>query len=196
MRHALGFALMLVLYAAPAIADPPLGPLLDPVTPACVSSPFGPRILPGKPLAGTYHHGLDLPARIGEPVRAVAPGVLIAVEHGGPGGLEMLIQHPGFVGIYSHLGSIALSNADQQHLILAGQQVAVVGLTGVTYGSHLYFEMKVGARPVDPMPYLHLPLCGAAHHTEKSVMLDADGRILPARWYGVGARAVRAANSS
>ncbi|MEA2738772.1 MAG: hypothetical protein QOH05_2079, partial [Acetobacteraceae bacterium] len=49
-------------------------PMLPPVEPACVSSPFGPRSLPNKPLAGTFHNGIDLPAPIGSPVVAVAPG--------------------------------------------------------------------------------------------------------------------------
>jgi hypothetical protein len=28
---------------------------------SCISSPFGPRILPNHPQAGTYHNGVDLP---------------------------------------------------------------------------------------------------------------------------------------
>ncbi len=184
MSRRFGLAFLLMLFGAQARAEPLIGRLLDPVSPACVSSPFGPRILPGKPLAGTYHYGLDLPAALGNPVRAVAPGTLLRVERGGPGGLEMLIQHQGFIGVYSHLGSIALPFADGQHLILAGQEIGVVGLTGVTYGSHLYFEMKIGDRAVDPLPYLHVPLCRAEHHDGRSVLLAADGRILPSRFYG------------
>lgn len=60
-------------------------PLLAPVTPACISSPFGPRILPGLPKAGTFHPGIDLPAPAGAPVRAVADGQVIAVRRRGAG---------------------------------------------------------------------------------------------------------------
>src|ERR1700693_5579403 len=48
--------------------------LLAPVSSACISSPFGPRVLPNRPRAGTYHYGVDLPAPAGAPVRAAAPG--------------------------------------------------------------------------------------------------------------------------
>ena len=48
--------------------------LLSPVASACISSPFGPRVLPNRPLAGTYHYGVDMPAPAGEAVRAAAPG--------------------------------------------------------------------------------------------------------------------------
>src|SRR5450432_1309795 len=78
-------------------------PLIPPVASACVSSPFGPRTLPNRPLAGTFHNGIDLPAPIGSPVAAVAPGTVIRVQRHGVGGLEILIQHEGFVGVYSHL---------------------------------------------------------------------------------------------
>src|SRR5689334_2131996 len=84
------------LLAGPALARPMAQPfLLPPVTPACVSSPFGPRVLPDRPLAGTFHYGIDLPAPEGAPVRAIAPGEVIRVQRHGPGGLEILVQHPG-----------------------------------------------------------------------------------------------------
>jgi murein DD-endopeptidase MepM/ murein hydrolase activator NlpD len=74
---------------------------------SCISSPFGPRILPNHPQAGTYHNGVDLPAPEGTPVRAVASGKLLRIEKGGPGGLEVLVQHDRYVSVYSHLASIA-----------------------------------------------------------------------------------------
>ena len=40
--------------------------LLSPVASSCISSPFGPRVLPNRPLAGTYHYGVDMPAAAGE----------------------------------------------------------------------------------------------------------------------------------
>ena len=90
-----------------ATADSRHGPSLSPpVSPACISSSFGPRVLPNQPEAGTYHYGVDLPAAEGAAVFAAAPGTVIRVQRNGPGGLEMLVQHDGFVGVYSHFGTI------------------------------------------------------------------------------------------
>ena len=162
---------------------PLLQRLQDPVRPACVSSPYGRRILPGKPQAGTYHYGVDLPAPVGAPVRAVAGGTLISIIDRGPGGLQMIVQHPGFVGVYSHFGSVAAPFLEGQRLVRAGERLGEVGLTGVTYGAHLYFAMMVGNRPVDPMPYLAVSLCRPEFHNGRSVTRAADGRILPSQHY-------------
>ena len=75
--------------AGPSVKNHPS--ILRPVEPACVSSPFGPRTLSNRPLAGSYHSGIDLPAPIGSAVFAVASGTIIRIQRHGVGGLEMLI---------------------------------------------------------------------------------------------------------
>jgi murein DD-endopeptidase MepM/ murein hydrolase activator NlpD len=158
--------------------------LLPPVKSACISSPFGPRILPNRPLAGTYHYGVDLPAPEGAPVLATAPGTLLRIQHSGPGGLEILVQHAGFVGVYSHLGMVAPTLAEGGKMtIAAGEKLGVVGHTGVTYGMHLYFEMLEGGKPVDPAPYLGVSQCNGGVHRTRADMLDAGGKIPPTRHY-------------
>ncbi len=132
-----------------------------PVTPACISSPFGPRVLPNRPLAGTFHSGIDLPAPVGAPVAAVAPGAVIRIQRHGVGGLELLVQHDGFIGVYSHLGTISPIIAEGRKSVFGGERLATVGRTGLTYGPHLYFGMIVGEHSVDPAPYLAVKSCGA-----------------------------------
>src|SRR3954447_5878723 len=129
------FALVVAgLMSRPAAARQAMQPaVLLPVTPACVSSPYGPRILPNRPLAGAFHYGIDLPAPEGAPVRAIAPGEVIRVQRHGPGGLEILVQHPGFVGIYSHLGRVTPLIAEGKRNLFGGETIGVVGHTGVTY---------------------------------------------------------------
>jgi murein DD-endopeptidase MepM/ murein hydrolase activator NlpD len=157
--------------------------LLLPVSSACISSPFGPRILPNRPEAGTYHYGIDLPAPEGAPVRATAPGQLIRVQHHGPGGLEMLVQHDGFVGVYSHLGAVSPTLLAGKTTIAAGEQLGVVGHTGVTFGMHLYFAMLLSGKPVDPAPYLGVGQCSGGVHRTKADLVDANGKLLPTRHY-------------
>lgn len=176
------------LQAGPTVARPMTQTfLLPPVTPACVSSPFGPRVLPDRPLAGTFHYGIDLPAPEGAPVRAIAPGEVIRVQRHGPGGLEILVQHPGFVSVYSHLGMVAPAIADGQRTVFGGQPIGVVGRTGVTYGMHLYFGMFVDGHPVDPAPYLRVTACGGPGRARTAPQAEEERRP-PSRLYADGYR--------
>ena len=134
--------------------------LLLPVSPTCVTSGFGPRVMPGRPLAGTYHYGIDLAAPIGAPVRAVAAGAVASIHRRGLGGLEVVLRHDGFSTIYAHLGSVAPALADGRRQVRAGERIGVVGRTGLSYGAHLYFELTVDGRPVDPSEMLGVASCG------------------------------------
>ena len=181
-RLAIALAAWLLPMPAALASLPAHGAMRPPVSPACISSPFGPRVLPAHRLAGTFHNGIDLPAPAGAPVRAIAPGEVIRVERHGPGGLQILVQHRGFVGIYSHLGSVAPAIAEGQRVVHGGEKLGVVGHSGVMYGMHLFFGMLVNGHAVDPAPYLDLPLCHAGLR-RSSDMLAADGKIPPTRHY-------------
>nr|WP_294511766.1 M23 family metallopeptidase [uncultured Rhodopila sp.] len=161
-RLGAAFGCLLILASSLSAAAPPEAAestILPPINPACVSSPFGPRSLPGRPLAGKFHNGIDIPAPVGAPVKAVAPGSVIRVQRHGVGGLEMLVQHQGFIGVYSHLGLIAPVIAEGRRAVYGGEKIGTVGRSGLTYGPHLYFGMIVAGRPVDPSPYLHIAPC-------------------------------------
>jgi murein DD-endopeptidase MepM/ murein hydrolase activator NlpD len=187
MRRAAVIALVLALAAArspDAVAEALLkSALLPPVLSACISSAFGPRVLPNQPEAGTYHYGIDLPAPAGAAVVAAAPGSVIRIQRKGPGGLEMLVQHEGFVGIYSHFGSIAPPFAEGKRTVAAGEKLGVVGRTGVTSGAHLYFEMILDGKPVDPAPYLRVPRCGGNQLPTTADADVADGTTYGGRKY-------------
>lgn len=187
----LACSLVIALGALPGAAGarPPVpSTLLTPVTPACVSSPYGPRVLANRPLAGRFHPGIDLPAAAGASVRAVAPGRIIRAQRKGVGGLELLVQHDGFMGVYSHLGQVAPRVAEGHMTVQAGDTIGRIGRTGVTYGTHLYFGMLIDGRPVDPAPYLTVAPCSAAPaardtvppardaHTEGNVTAQLYGR--------------------
>jgi murein DD-endopeptidase MepM/ murein hydrolase activator NlpD len=161
----------------------PEATLLPPVSSACISSPFGPRVLANRPLAGTYHNGVDMPAPAGASVRATAPGQVLRIQRKGPGGLEVVVQHDGFVGIYSHLGMVTPALAGGKTTVAAGEKLGVVGHSGLTYGMHLYFEMLLSGRPVDPAPYLGVPQCNGGVHRTRADMLAADGTMPPTRRY-------------
>jgi murein DD-endopeptidase MepM/ murein hydrolase activator NlpD len=182
MMFAAAAAIAIPVCAGNASAEPRRGGnLLPPVTPACISSPFGPRVLPNQPEAGSYHYGIDLPAPVGAPVMATAAGTVIRLQNKGPGGLEMLVQHDGFVGIYSHFSMVTPAFAEGKRTIAAGEQIGEVGITGVTSGAHLYFEMDFAGKPVDPAPYIGVPDCSGGVRRTLSRTLDADGK--PRQYY-------------
>ena len=144
-----------------AAADPPS--LIRPVAPGCVTSPFGPRYLAVAPVAGRFHWGVDLRAAAGARVLAVTDGRIIRIDREGMGGLEVLVQHPGFRALYAHLGMVAPAIADGATSLRAGQWIGRVGRTGLTIGTHLYFEIIIDGHRVDPAPYLGVTACGAGN---------------------------------
>ena len=128
------------------------------------------------------HAGVDFFAQWGEPVRAVAAGVvtragcdlstgelidlpplraaLVRDRDFGPRGLFVEITHPnGYRSIYAHLASYTVEKGAR---IQRGQLLGYVGLSGVHESDpHLHFGLFDGARVVDPRdalaPYLFAP---------------------------------------
>jgi murein DD-endopeptidase MepM/ murein hydrolase activator NlpD len=133
------------------------------------------------PQAGTCHHGVDLPAPPGASIVATAPGRMIRIQKKGAGGLEILVQHDGFVAIYSHLGMAAPSIAQGKRTVAAGENLGVVGNTGLTTGAYLYFEMDFAGKPVDPAPYLGVPRCDGEVHQASNDRPDTEGKIIGGR---------------
>src|SRR4051794_37311771 len=79
-----------------------------PVSPACISSPYGWRHAVGPMAPAGFHNGIDMPAPAGAHVYAVADGHVRLVKKMGMGGLQIEIQHPnGLVPVYAHLGSMS-----------------------------------------------------------------------------------------
>jgi murein DD-endopeptidase MepM/ murein hydrolase activator NlpD len=154
-----GLAAVVFAATGGAAASQALGPLQPPVSPTCVTSPFGPRRLEHDPLHMRFHYGLDLRAGMGTIVHAVAPGRVIGIDRKGAGGLEVRVLHDGFTAVYSHLGRLTPALLRGQRVVAAGEPLGVVGLTGLTFGPHLYFELWANGRRVDPDAYLGIPEC-------------------------------------
>ncbi len=158
-------ALTILLLSAPALAEPRMsgpapGALAAPLRPACISSPFGPRAEAG-PRASREHRGIDIPAPAGAWVVAAEAGQVVAVRRRGAAGLEVEIRHAGgHATRYAHLGSIAPALASGRRRVAQGERLGRIGRSGITYGTHLHFEVVVRGQPVDPARFLTLPPCG------------------------------------
>lgn len=116
-----------------------------------LTSLFGTRRAYGTVLS-SYHAGLDIAGLVGEPVSAVASGIVVLAEELQVRGNAVIIDHgAGVMSGYFHLSEIAVQTGD---LVSAGQLLGKVGATGLVTGSHLHWEMRVGGVAVDPVEWL------------------------------------------
>jgi len=108
-------------------------------------SPYGQRW-------GRLHSGIDIAAPAGTPIVATASGQVVFAGSMSGYGLIVVIQHPGGIATaYAHNSSVAVSVGQS---VGQGQTIAAVGCTGVCYGDHVHFEVRVGGSAIDPMGYL------------------------------------------
>ena len=128
-------------------------PIMDHLTVANIdrftSSPWGPRW-------GGHHNGIDLiGAKIGDPVRAFADGMVVTSKHDPTAGNMVRLDHGQNVHTrYLHLHSL---NVRAGQRVTKGQQIGTYGNTGNSTGPHLHFEVRRGGVPgkdEDPAPYL------------------------------------------
>jgi murein DD-endopeptidase len=115
------------------------------------TSPFGWRV---HPILHDWrlHTGEDLGAALGTPVYAVAPGRVVAAGPNDGYGNQVVVDHGGGVqSAYNHLSVIVVPVGAH---VRAGEVVGRVGSTGLSTAPHLHFEIRLGGRPVDPVPYL------------------------------------------
>ncbi len=115
--------------------------------PGVVSSSFGPRT---DPLDGAreFHKGVDIAAPAGTPVKAAAPGKVIASGWvNGYGNMVEVDHGGGLVTRYAHNERNLVAVGET---IQAGQPIALVGSTGRSTGAHVHFEVRRLGKPVDP----------------------------------------------
>ena len=116
-----------------------------------VSSPFGLRKHPfeGK---RRLHRGLDIAARRGAPIVAIAPGKVVFVGHRrGFGRLVEIAHAGGWLSKYAHASVTTVSLGQA---VEGGQMIAKVGATGEATGPHLHLEIRRAGKSVDPLPLL------------------------------------------
>ena len=126
-------------------------PQNTPVTEGFVGSGFGSRL---DPFSGqmSMHAGLDFAAPVGTPIMAAAGGVVSAAEYNPAYGNMVVIDHGnGLQTLYAHASKLEVRPGE---IVRKGQQVARVGSTGRSTGSHLHFEVHVNGVPQNPARFL------------------------------------------
>jgi murein DD-endopeptidase MepM/ murein hydrolase activator NlpD len=116
-----------------------------PVAGGYVSSPFGIR-------NGVMHHGVDIVAPVGSPVRAADNGTAIFVGHLRGYGNVVILQHSGdYVTVYGHNQRNLVSCGAK---VIRGEEIATLGSTGRATGPNLHFEVRFHGQPQNPLAYL------------------------------------------
>lgn len=147
------------------------------------------------------HHGVDLSNAFGTPVYATAGGEVVfagsdaqdpvspwrnfygnvvVLEHNLPG-----VSEPAYT-LYGHLSKVDVSTGEA---VSAGEKIGEVGASGVALGSHLHFEVRVGANDYastrNPELWLAPSYSGSGAETAAAGgslavrAVDAKGNFLP-----------------
>ncbi|WP_210508453.1 M23 family metallopeptidase [Naasia sp. SYSU D00057] len=122
-----------------------------------LSDGFGPRVSPCSGCS-TMHLGTDFLPGEGNPVVAMADGVVTGVESTGGLGYHVTIDHivdgqlVTTTSAHMQAGSIVVSVGQA---VRAGDQIGRVGNTGASTGPHLHFELRLGGtEPVDAYAWI------------------------------------------
>lgn len=116
-----------------------------------LSSAFGYRRDPfnGR---GAFHAGLDFRGAHGQPILAAANGrvTFVGRKHG-YGNVVEVTHGSGIMTRYAHLAGFS---ARIGQAVERGQQIARMGSTGRSTGTHLHFEVRLNGQPINPRRFL------------------------------------------
>lgn len=131
-------------------------PVIFPIKkPERISSGFGMRFHPIYRVR-KFHTGIDIPKTKGTSVYATGNGIVTCKGYCSGYGNFIEIEHAGgFRSFYAHLSKTMVSVGDS---VSIAQQIACVGNTGVTTGSHLHYEVRKGKRYLNPTGWCNLLL--------------------------------------
>jgi murein DD-endopeptidase MepM/ murein hydrolase activator NlpD len=100
-----------------------------------------------------FHDGLDIAAPIGRWVKAAADGYVVYAgyspwDNGARAYIVITVHAGGVESVYAHLKPGRKVRAGQR--IERGDVVGAIGMTGLTSGPHLHWEVRRHGRTVDP----------------------------------------------
>lgn len=116
-----------------------------------VTSTYGPRV-PPVPGASDFHAAIDIGAPWGSLIYSPLDGEVIASYYtGSVEGIVVLDHGGGITTTYLHMAERYVAEGET---VARGQAIgAVGGLTGISSGPHLHFEVREGGDRVDPLAY-------------------------------------------
>lgn len=115
-----------------------------------IGSGFGQRM---HPILGFVrpHEGIDFHASSGTPVYATANGTIVNARASGTFGNMVKINHGfGVMTLYAHLSKFSVKHGQK---VKRGDEIGLVGNTGLSVGPHLHYEVHLNGVEVDPVNY-------------------------------------------
>ncbi|WP_220720283.1 M23 family metallopeptidase [Agarivorans litoreus] len=117
-----------------------------------ISSPFGTRIDPFTKRKAR-HKGVDIAGKEGTKIRSVGAGVVVwAGSRFGYGNLVEIEHGNGMVTRYAHAKAVLVKEGD---VVSKGDEIALMGSTGRSTGSHVHFEVLKNGRPLNPSKFIY-----------------------------------------
>jgi septal ring factor EnvC (AmiA/AmiB activator) len=96
--------------------------------------------------------GIEIKAREGSPIQSVSSGKVVYADWLKGYGLVVIVDHTnGFYSLYAHASKLLVAEGNS---VKIGQVIGETGETGVTEEDTLYFELRKGTTPIDPLKWL------------------------------------------
>ncbi len=115
------------------------------------------------PFTGQWyiHSGVDISTyRTGDPVVSTADGRVAAIGYDANLGNYIVVQHDhGFLTGYGHLMAFRVSIGQK---VKQGQEIGLLGNTGLTTGPCLHYEVHLGTGVIDPLKFLNIRAAATA----------------------------------
>jgi len=106
------------------------------------------------PTFNTYvqRKGIEIRTDEGSAIRSVMSGAVVFADWLKGYGQVIIVDHAnGFFSLYAHASKLLVKVGEQ---VATGHIIGETGDTGLTGDSTLYFELRQGANPVDPLTWL------------------------------------------
>jgi murein DD-endopeptidase MepM/ murein hydrolase activator NlpD len=101
------------------------------------------------------HPGIDIGVPTGTPIRAAAAGRVVLLQpasaSGGYGNFTCIQHTAAMATCYAHQSRFAVSMGEQ---VAQGQVIGYSGCTGLCFGPHLHFEVRINGQVTNPLDYL------------------------------------------
>lgn len=98
------------------------------------------------------HEGIDVVAPRGTPILAPGAGTVVSARwETGYGNTVVLDHGHGIVTRYAHASRLLVRPGQR---VTRGEQIALVGNSGLSTSPHLHYEVHVNGRPVNPLRYV------------------------------------------